>query len=831
MRRRKLANRLLRSDVKYIIDLTPLSEGEEAVYMTTEMCCSDSVRLWYQAGEIWKVSQGLVGGPEEYSSIANQSSPPSDTKGIRKPKAASQTSPRNAFMPLEYSPVRHRSAIERVIAALIGLDPKLDSAPKVWTTFAVARYYGITHSPLTDFVIRWLRAYPNSFFLEVCPEICLRIADGFENHDLARDAFAILVGEEALECQLRSRRHRRRDHNSHGRRKEDLPEVFLTRIEYASKSLLDRVSKDFMDLAGGEMAWLDALPEVKKLSAYPESEAQDTIVSLKRLLKDYVRGTIYKLLCTNFDDVPSLDFHQPGGEDLIQRPSLAEIWSDLSINERIVSRTFWKALLSFNLFRGPSNFHIGYDGKAWGEGNKTSAPSPEEMRHMSLGTYRDVHKVELLNLIHTVGIIPRANAFPRLKLPSPSRLDQAVIHAEPVSSETIPNNPKAQSGTLQEAQIGYDIFDFQDAFAAEDERAQPISDPRSSGMELPLRPKSITKAIPIDLSETPPVANNQWHANGTKYTFPTLGSLAAPSPNVVRDMNPRQGKEARVSSFREELASTSDAAHVQRSMNAGQPQNHDTPQGRGEGDSKLSTGGTFFSLGNFFNEARQYIKRTAESKLRYTDCNQRKEPHEIGITNTLVCLSDDEWKYLPLWAGGLDDGSGGVFNDHIPGDQIGFCTPGPEVHSGFTPANSEGSSEFEVVHSHHSTDTFNTSMANNRSVPDTMYRGRVYAADSIGSSTYEDFDMMTIDSAEAERTAGRKEAQLQKEMPAESIELADHDLERRPDNRLDENYSDVFGYEEEDLEDMTDAGDDQSTVIGSENGDEEDDDMVMVEME
>ena len=36
-----------------------------------------------------------------------------------------------------------------------------------------------------------------------------------------------------------------------------------------------------------------------------------------------------------------------------------------------------------------------------------------------------------------------------------------------------------------------------------------------------------------------------------------------------------------------------------------------------------------------------------------------------GEISTLLCLNDNEWKYLPLWAGGLDDGTGGVFNDGV----------------------------------------------------------------------------------------------------------------------------------------------------------------------
>ena len=68
-RRRNLVRQLRNfPNIKYVIDLTPPTEGEEAVYLTTELCCSEGVRLWYQAREIWKVAKTLVGGEEEYTS-------------------------------------------------------------------------------------------------------------------------------------------------------------------------------------------------------------------------------------------------------------------------------------------------------------------------------------------------------------------------------------------------------------------------------------------------------------------------------------------------------------------------------------------------------------------------------------------------------------------------------------------------------------------------------------------------------------------------------------------------------------------------------------------
>ncbi|KAJ5584823.1 uncharacterized protein N7459_004623 [Penicillium hispanicum] len=85
----------------------------------------------------------------------------------------------------------------------------------------------------------------------------------------------------------------------------------------------------------------------------------------------------------------------------------------------------------------------------------------------------------------------------------------------------------------------------------------------------------------------------------------------------------------------------------------------------------------------------------------------------LELTDTLTCLTDNEYRFLPLWAGGNDDGSGGVFTDHhIPNlDTGGFSAPGPAVHTGSVASTDDSLSEINpsdsqsTVHgaSHHAT--------------------------------------------------------------------------------------------------------------------------------
>ncbi|KAI0203806.1 hypothetical protein F4808DRAFT_415940 [Astrocystis sublimbata] len=61
---------------------------------------------------------------------------------------------------------------------------------------------------------------------------------------------------------------------------------------------------------------------------------------------------------------------------------------------------------------------------------------------------------------------------------------------------------------------------------------------------------------------------------------------------------------------------------------------------------------------------------------------------EIRVPKTsflILGLSDDETNYLPLWAGGLDDGTGTIFQPEIPDAQRGFAIgPGPAYRTGET---------------------------------------------------------------------------------------------------------------------------------------------------
>lgn len=62
------------------------------------------------------------------------------------------------------------------------------------------------------------------------------------------------------------------------------------------------------------------------------------------------------------------------------------------------------------------------------------------------------------------------------------------------------------------------------------------------------------------------------------------------------------------------------------------------------------------------------------------------EPFQFFLSDHLLLpsLTSKEMNFLPMWAGGCDDGSGGVFQDPVPPAEMGPSEPGPAYHTGYT---------------------------------------------------------------------------------------------------------------------------------------------------
>lgn len=734
LRRRGLVGKLPRH-VKYVVDLTPPMDGDQAAYLMTELCCSEGVRKWYQATRRWGVSKSLVAGQDEYML------PWKVGFGTPGQRPESGQSP---CIPLEYSPVRHRSAIERVLLALQGGDPQLDSAPKVWTTFAVAKYLGITrNSPLTDYIVRWLRVAPNSHFLEVLPETALHIADGLQCQELCRDTFAILVGEEALGAAFRSRVL---DFNSslsvHGRKKEQLPVGLETAYEYASKALSDRVNAKFKSLVDDGMHWIDDLAEFQKLSKLgplPEKLERD-LTELIDLLKAYVRGAVYTVLCTDFVCLHNRVTRAPEG-DVFPTTRWEEIWAKLVPPERILTRTFWSILTSSDLLRGPTNLHI--------------------------------------RLRPTDGLIKDTRG----------EVENAIC--QEFSFNKISNKD-----------IALRILSLKDQYC---EYYPTLTEGRDSRGEGNVRfgPTS---------SFLPPV---DWWSDetslDTESKYGSTENLLSNDQNIsIYAKVPLCYSTDKKTGIGGEKTSCNSSPIFDNKKSESLQAFKRLPLDYNPAD--------FFNFGTFCAQAEVYLKWVGSCMTDAPDISVRREGLEVMLTQTLVCLEHSEWKYLPMWAGGDDDGSGGVFTDDVPLSHDGFSTAGPRVITGnqySTDGNSTGSS-FSVI-SHSGSSHPNTSLLNNNSFSDALPRGITASNEGeswASSDSFNSYDMVprNPNANEADEKVQNVQTMLDG-MEINDTEAAQDTSASVESVELDEAFDDIFKYssdEEEDDDGDTINGDDSA---------------------
>ncbi|KIX04377.1 uncharacterized protein Z518_05245 [Rhinocladiella mackenziei CBS 650.93] len=364
---------------KYYIDLRPPKEDEEAVILITDLTCTKGVLAWHLAKDKYDLSPMAVSGHDEFgvqspllpsSTNATSSEPKTSDKtnsdtskeasADNSPKQGSQDPPPKVAP--EYSPLRHTSAIERLVHAIHGNNPKLDSAPKVWTYFAVARYFGCAHNErISGWITTWIYTQNNVNFIQNNPEVAYRIGMGIRSPDLVQDAFSILVGERALleaygefNAQIFSPLVK----TVHGRKLELLDDDERNRIDHAASSFVRRIRGLVVWLCR-DMGWLRQSKEYAKLDQLVGNTAEEVemLESTKKLIKDYVRSRIYYVLCQDqysFDEIEAspastLAFRSATDENYVT------VYNGLNQPMRVFTKSFWLALQRTQFDTGLTN--------------------------------------------------------------------------------------------------------------------------------------------------------------------------------------------------------------------------------------------------------------------------------------------------------------------------------------------------------------------------------------------------------------------------------------------------------------------------------------------
>ncbi|KAJ5453509.1 uncharacterized protein N7458_004465 [Penicillium daleae] len=377
-KRRGFANSLP-AGVKYVIDLTPPTVDEDAIIVLTEVSCPMPIRTWALLQEEWNLPPSCVGGEDELEVLSDVPQRPAGHRNTKSPLEEEKAThpsildseaedeglllsegmnrsvwpqqPAQTALPIEYSPQRHREAIEQILHVLEGLDTTLDTPCKLWTFFAVAKILDVAKVPaVSGYIMAWFYHSTNIHFLEIHPEISYRVSCGIKVAPLCVDSFIGLVGDEALLYIMREARltppRAWAPILDRSRVADFLDDTDVQRIEYASKSFADKIIGDFLRLVGTDMPWIADVGEFDKLNQhrrdFPEDEA--LVRQLITLLKDFIRARIYRVLCNAKDPRRSCSIPGPTEDDNIRCK-----FDPPAVVQRIIGRNFWRDLLSLDL--------------------------------------------------------------------------------------------------------------------------------------------------------------------------------------------------------------------------------------------------------------------------------------------------------------------------------------------------------------------------------------------------------------------------------------------------------------------------------------------------
>lgn len=744
LRRRQLEGKLP-AYVRYILDLTPPAEGDAAASLTATLCCPEGVRYWHQASDIWKVSKALVCGPDD-GAVSRSQNPAPVSQGA-----------------LEYSPLRHRAAIARVLAAIQGDELGFDSAVKIWSTAVIAKDLGVTRHTCTylaDSLLIWLRVEPNCCFMEVNPEVTIQIAEAIHNEGLARDAFAILVGEEALDMVISNSRNTRREfYSGRGRRKADLPDHWLQRVEYASKPFIERNITEFMELFTGDMPWINKLPSVERLSKYPGEELQRHADRLKGALSAFVHCEIRAIIYTKVAQKlgPAKETKSPLQPDMEK----GQLYGDLLPSQKVLTRTFWEKVKKFADLGLSYRASFQYDfppaeRDELADRFISDAKSVVERRDLKALIEEGQTLVTKLGIVNeTTPVVPGRQTA----LPTADKFDSHVESQHPLS-ELFESTPHEQG-----------MGDFDDMHEKkQDDSAASLS------------------------------ADQVYQLQDER--------LAQRRHNSDRILNQAPGAGSLLSGWN--WASEFDNDSVDLSAGKSLKTNTDFHPAMSDdiftlGDVSGPSIEPFFDLDAFMQEASEFLHNLSTAKLAPADGYVQPDAHRPQIIDTLLCLSDDEFKYLPLFAGGRDDGTGGIYSEDVvePPPGSGFSTAGPTYHTESSTYAQSTSTEIATMSEIGLEGrSFNTSTAVIDGHSDQMHRHETYAVSSIASDTSDDASLVDLSIRLAEPWAGQgfgvpeREESLRGNSPtAKGKEVCGR--------TQDCTYDDLFNYDSDDA-DMSD---------------------------
>ncbi|PVH77237.1 hypothetical protein DL98DRAFT_274703 [Cadophora sp. DSE1049] len=786
-------NKLLHSlpdGIRYVLDLTPPEEGDDALALTAELSCSLGIRRWYKSEHTGvATAHGLVGGKDETTIHPDlkedkTSDPPSpgdvqeiiDTAGaaatantvaeingvgdsdfafktaleqsrkLSQHKASQESdytrdySEKKEVDTLDYCPIRHRTGIERLLQIIEGKDPRLDSAPKVWTLAVLAKHFEC-HNAVVDYIVTWMIAEPNCKIFEILPEDCLRIGILLQNEVVTRYAFTVLVSEEAFRVGTTRSESTNQPNTNYpagkqvtkfGRARESLDEDTLNLIQHAGRNFHARIEQEVQLLLKPNMNWLHALPEFSKILKFKEfletraSADDQRSQNVKKIIDNlihYIRGRLLWCFYQPLDDSERKGWNDHRGQERHELNAVPsdDIYTALAENEKLMTRFYWgfMRLLKWqpdnhrcatNLILDsiyPKTIEITVaEAKAAAAADAHGIPKVyvAEIRYgadalnkhiLKSIRHENFHGGQLPKEVFKVErLLPRSSTAEGLDYEYQRaqkndfwklRPDAVLFKAEPSSLKTTVT-PAEKPGFWKDALKARD-----DAIMAGGSSSTPVpavpnikSEPPESWLEE-LERESSSKPVPtLDIN---PGRSKTWDRLEEIWKDSHSSKIA---PTVMPPTSPDQISNKNISwTLPTSTQQTTEFPIFTRIYE------HDTgATPHVPIDADMGPSSPFFNLYTLFNQIEGKIHGVCNKMLSRGEI-QNLRPPNCDICDTLLCLGEEEYKYLPLWANGLNDGTGGVFEEAIPpAERGGAMGPGPAYHTGST-VNSRASTEID----------------------------------------------------------------------------------------------------------------------------------------
>lgn len=566
---------------------------------------------------------------------------------------------------------------------------------------------------------------PNNRFIEILPEAALRIGIVLENEYITKYAFSILVAEQALLLPESYRDFSRvakpceqafiaRDKSRLGRPLGDVDEDWTNLIQYAAHSFAARIHQQVRsilkeDLAWGELGWLAQLPEYQKLNAFRAflsqksattqgQETSESRMAAKHLelvdklclnLKDFVRARIFHFIRVT----PSYPNHEIlVNDNRIHTQKVTEAdqqiraaYDDLYDEEKVFLQQVWAGISNldwtmehhydvvqngYSLLQIKGAAHdvnIAID-KATREmkyngGVSSDLVSEPNIAHASSPTIDDILISYLTKDYAALAWNPNTDGSQKLA---------ELSITDPEDHHTLPSPKRLASPTCAAAI---------DEFAELDCWNEPMQIiPRYEPA-----PPTIDQRNPNWVNKVLNWANS--HSSSREYTQDEIAHATAKDVARKAALADHQEAVQKVAQYTTEeklqlLSKLQDDFYDRNTREAGGylvPRDEDY----------IPSTSILFSVTRLFFQVRDHLIPLCAEMMSQSAFQPTRH------VETLVSLSDKEFALLPLWAGGMNDGSGGVFATEVPFAERGAPNqPGPSYHTGST-LNSAANSEMD----------------------------------------------------------------------------------------------------------------------------------------